>query len=43
MKAQKYIAVIFTEPKAADIYPLTRKHPAASLPIGHKKMIIYQL
>lgn len=43
MKTQKYIALILTEPKTADIYPLTRKYSAASLPIGHKKMIVYQL
>ena len=43
MKTQKYIALIFTESKTADIYPLTRNYPAGCLPIGHKKMIVYQL
>jgi choline kinase len=42
---EQYIAVIIAEVKSSsrELYPLTKNYPMCLLPVGTKKLIIYQL
>lgn len=39
----KFTAVILAGGKGLQLYPLTPRYPKALLPVGNKRMIIYQL
>jgi hypothetical protein len=43
--SDKTIAIIVSEIKssARELYPLTKNYPMALLPVGSKKLIVYQL
>ena len=43
--SDKTIAIIISEIKssARELYPLTKNYPMALLPVGSKKLIVYQL
>ena len=41
----KYIAIIISEVKSSsrELYPLTKNYPMGLLPVGSKRLIVYQL
>jgi translation initiation factor eIF-2B subunit gamma len=39
----KFTGIILAGGKGLQLYPLTPKHPKALLPVGNKKLIMYQL
>ena len=45
IESGKYLAIILSEIKssARELYPLTKNYPMGLLPVGTKKLIVYQL
>lgn len=40
---KKYIGVLFPNMVGGQLYPLNKNLPVSNLPVGNKKLIIYQL
>jgi NDP-sugar pyrophosphorylase family protein len=40
---RKFVGVIFGNDMGNELYPLTKNLPKSNLPVGNKKLIVYQL
>jgi hypothetical protein len=42
---EKYLGILISEVKSSsrEMYPLTKNYPMGMLPVGTKKIIVYQL